>query len=117
MAVAARGMNDGVYDHRVANYAEDDTVGKSVRVGPTRLFARTNLMNKRIVRQAIDRFTRGPKKLATKSSFLLLVPSFDFNQVSIHFRTHNETVAHSPSLRFNRAFTSSQGMAVSGFFS
>jgi hypothetical protein len=30
-AVMTRGMNDGVYDHGVTYYAEDDAVGKPVR--------------------------------------------------------------------------------------
>src|SRR5712691_412006 len=114
----ARGMNDGIYNHRVANYPEDDSVGKPMRVSPTHLLAtRTNLVNKRIGGQTVHRVSHCPKELATQSNLLLLVPSFCFNQVGIHFRTNNQSVAHSSSFQFNRALTSSQGTAVPGFFS
>src|SRR6266849_5403445 len=105
-------MNDGIYNHGVANYPKDDAIGKAVRVSPTHLLTtRTNLVNERIGRQTVNGFTRGPKKLATEPNFLLLVPALGFNEVEINFRTNNESVAHSPSLRFNRALTSSQGIA------
>lgn len=39
MTVVAAGMNDGVDDNRVANYPEDDPVGKPGRVSPTHLLA------------------------------------------------------------------------------
>lgn len=117
-AVVTRGMNDGVYDHSVAYYAEDDAVGKPVRESPTHLMAtRTNLVNKRISGQTVDRITCVPKKLATETLILLLVPGFSVKQVGINFWTDDESVAHSSSLRSNRALTSSQGTAVSGFFS
>ncbi len=69
MAVVSRGMNNSIYNHGVANYPEDNTVGKPVRVGPAHLFAAgTNLVNKRIGGQTFNRFTSGPKKLAAEPS-------------------------------------------------
>jgi len=66
-----RGMNDGVYDHGVTYYAEDDAVGKPVRESPTHLMStRTNLVNKRISGQIVNRVTRVSKKLATKTLLL-----------------------------------------------
>ncbi len=114
----ARRVKHSIDHYRVADHSEYDSVRKSVRVDPTNLkSAVTHAVQKWVTRKTDHLRPHGSEKLSAQAGLLPFVPGFGLQQVVIHFRTDQELVAHSPSLRLRRASNCSQGMAVAGSFS
>src|SRR5262249_7959544 len=111
-------VQHGINHDRIANHAENDSIGKPARIGPAHLqSASADTVEQRIAWQTCQLGADGIKKLAAKPGLLLFMPRFSLEEVGIHFGADGEAIFHSPNLRFKRASNSSQGIALAGSFS